>query len=196
MRNESNEVVQPVINRLEHALTTIPYYPHLEFYTHYVEAGLLTPFKEILTALDRNDFSKALQLLDQMPRLPYAPKRPKGMTDEEIEPVKQIIDQAKTDFKTTRQKFNVDTDNVVSQITATAPMANLLINLHRDFMKRYQNIKRQQNVLDFADLEHLCLELLQGENGPSDIALQLRDRSRREILRHVGAPDLGNERQG
>jgi ATP-dependent helicase/nuclease subunit A len=170
--------LQRIVNRLEHALTTISYYPHLEFYTYYVEADLLTPFKEILTALDRNDFSKALQLLDLTQRLPYAPKRPKGMTDEEIEPVKRIIDQAKDDFKALRQKYNVDANNVISQITATAPMANLLINFHQDFVQRYQNSKRQQNVLDFADLEHLCLELLQEENGPSDIALQLRDRYR------------------
>ena len=171
--------LESIIRRLEHARATIPYYPELGFYADYVEEKLLRPVREIREALESEDFAAAGEKLDELERFSAAPKRTPDLSDDDIQPIKGIIDRAKKDYKTIRQKLNVNGQDVGRQITATSGWVNMLIALHEEFHRRYQNIKQQQNLLDFADLEHLCLRLLSDERGgPSDIALQLRDRYR------------------
>ena len=62
------------------------------------------------------------------------------------------------------------------------PMAEALCRLTQQFTEQYQALKRQKNLLDFSDLEHLALHLLQAEDGgPSPLASELRQ-GIRELL--------------
>lgn len=55
------------------------------------------------------------------------------------------------------------------------PMAEALCRLTQQFTEQYQALKTQKNLLDFSDLEHLALQLLQAEDGgPSPLASELR----------------------
>lgn len=100
------------------------------------------------------------------------------MSEDDIKPVKSIIDQAKGEYKTIQEKLSVDTDGVLNQIASAGWVVNLLIDLHEEFLRRYRRAKREQNVLDFSDLEHLCLQLLGSKGEPSEVALQLRQKYR------------------
>ncbi len=63
-----------------------------------------------------------------------------------------------------------------------APMVWALCELVGDFSDRYRQEKRRRGLLDFSDLEHETLHLLQDEDGrPSQLALTLR-RQFKEVL--------------
>jgi ATP-dependent helicase/nuclease subunit A len=58
-----------------------------------------------------------------------------------------------------------------------APAMEALLDLTEDFDRSFTAAKRRANLLDYADLEHLCAKLLLEEDGsPTALALQVRDR--------------------
>ncbi|MHC4582106.1 MAG: 3'-5' exonuclease, partial [Planctomycetota bacterium] len=65
---------------------------------------------------------------------------------------------------------------------SVASQTKVLVELVRQFDQLYTQAKRTLNCLDFADLEHYALRLLEGssqdEPAPSQTALRLRDRYR------------------
>ena len=48
-----------------------------------------------------------------------------------------------------------------------------LINLTEAFIDRFNEKKREMNIVDFSDIEHMCLQILKSGNG--EAALQYRD---------------------
>ena len=56
--------------------------------------------------------------------------------------------------------FKKDYDALESEIEAARKECLTMIELAREFKKEYQKIKREEDVLDFADIEHYALRLL------------------------------------
>lgn len=171
------------------ALTSIEYYDHLRFYTDYICQGLLKPLQNIRATFLAGDFAKAIDAIRELKRFPSAPNRPKGFSDDDISPVKSFIDQAKDEFKDTRIRYGLEPNLVAKQIAYNSSSVDVLLGLHEIFLQRYQLAKQRSNVLDFADLEHLCLRLLREPANTntdtdinidrqwqlSDVAIQLRN---------------------
>lgn len=81
-----------------------------------------------------------------------------------------------------KEVYFSDARRTLAEGRETRPMAEALCCLTRQFTEQYQALKRQKNLLDFSDLEHLALHLLQAEDGsPSPLASELR-RGIRELL--------------
>ena len=58
-----------------------------------------------------------------------------------------------------------------------APVVHCLVESTLRFQKRYARLKREKSLMDFADLEHFCLQLLADVNGAaSPVAEQLQQR--------------------
>lgn len=75
-----------------------------------------------------------------------------------------------------------DVRRTLAEGRESRPMAEALCRLTQQFTEQYQALKRQKNLLDFSDLEHLALHLLQAEDGgPSPLAAELRQ-GIRELL--------------
>ncbi|PMC40353.1 helicase-exonuclease AddAB subunit AddA [Bacillus sp. UMB0899] len=52
------------------------------------------------------------------------------------------------------------------------PVVKKLVSLVQQFADRYEGMKKEKGIVDFADLEHYCLQILQTEEGqPSEAAL-------------------------
>ncbi|WP_175638270.1 helicase-exonuclease AddAB subunit AddA [Metabacillus schmidteae] len=52
------------------------------------------------------------------------------------------------------------------------PVVKKLVSLVQQFADRYEGMKKEKGIVDFADLEHYCLQILQAEEGqPSEAAL-------------------------
>lgn len=68
-------------------------------------------------------------------------------------------------------------EEVLSDIQGTGPAAAMLLKLAEEFGVRYQAAKREKNIVDFNDLEHLALEILlteeDGVRVPSGVADEL-----------------------
>ncbi|MDP4145549.1 MAG: helicase-exonuclease AddAB subunit AddA [Bacillota bacterium] len=99
-------------------------------------------------------------------------------TKQEI--VKDIRDKAKKHINNIKDELfifsNVD---VIEDLREIYPLLKVLSQLVLDFDNRYKSKKKRNGIIDFNDIEHLCLRILtmKDEAGgiiPSDIALELR----------------------
>lgn len=78
-----------------------------------------------------------------------------------------------------RRLARFSTDQMRDGLAAVAPRVNVLIELVREFDRRYTQAKRSADALDFSDLERGAFNLLSDERDPagvSAIARELHDR--------------------
>lgn len=94
--------------------------------------------------------------------------------------VKGIRDNAKKlTKKMCEDLFNLSSEEILKDLTSLYPMIKCLSNLVKDFSNRYALKKRQKLIVDFNDLEHLCLNILTetdeaGKPVPSRVAHDYR----------------------
>ena len=76
--------------------------------------------------------------------------------------------------------FHIDESVLQQQFEDQYPLIHNLVELTIAFHKAYDEAKKEQGIMDFSDLEHLCLALLvepgtEGDPKPSEVALELQD---------------------
>jgi ATP-dependent helicase/nuclease subunit A len=102
--------------------------------------------------------------------------------DKELqEQVKELRNRAKENVSKMREElFGRTTEQFMEEIHRLAPILHTLIDVVLDFGRRYQGAKAVKGLIDFADLEHFCLQILNsseappGELIPSQAALEYR----------------------
>ena len=76
--------------------------------------------------------------------------------------------------------FHIDEAVLQQQFKDQYPLIYNLVELTIAFHKAYDEAKKEQGIMDFSDLEHLCLALLvepgtEDNPQPSEVALELQD---------------------
>ena len=76
--------------------------------------------------------------------------------------------------------FHIDEAVLQQQFKDQYPLIHNLVELTIAFHKAYDEAKKEQGIMDFSDLEHLCLALLvepgtEDNPNPSEVALELQD---------------------
>ena len=76
--------------------------------------------------------------------------------------------------------FHIDESVLQQQFKDQYPLIHNLVELTIAFHKAYDEAKKEQGIMDFSDLEHLCLALLvepgtEDNPKPSEVALELQD---------------------
>lgn len=105
---------------------------------------------------------------------------------EEVDPslqaeFKSLGSQNKEDLKGMQAAvFTVPESTLQDQFKAQYPIIEGLVELTIAFHKAYRDMKQEQGIMDFSDLEHLCLALLvepgtEDDPHPSDVAKELQD---------------------
>ncbi|PQL58702.1 helicase-exonuclease AddAB subunit AddA [Veillonella infantium] len=105
---------------------------------------------------------------------------------EEVDPslqaeFKSLGSQNKDDLKAIQAAvFTVPEATLQEQFKAQYPIIEGLVELTIAFHKAYRDMKQEQGIMDFSDLEHLCLALLvepgtEDNPQPSDVAKELQD---------------------
>lgn len=105
---------------------------------------------------------------------------------EEVDPslqaeFKSLGSQNKDDLKAMQAAvFTVPEATLQEQFKAQYPIIKGLVELTIAFHKAYCDMKQEQGIMDFSDLEHLCLALLvepgtEDDPQPSDVAKELQD---------------------
>lgn len=87
----------------------------------------------------------------------------KGDTaDKELqERVKELRSAAKDKLQRLREELFVRTpEEYMAELVRLAPVVGELCKLTTEFAERYSAAKREKGLLDFADLEHMCLSIL------------------------------------
>jgi len=114
------------------------------------------------------------------------PKTTPGEKDElarvkdAIKPIKTKLDKH---FDThIGNVVQVDSKELLADLQAVADDVACIVKIVKDFSAAYAQAKRQKNLVDFNDVEHFALQILNapeaqpGELKPSEIALALRER--------------------
>lgn len=76
--------------------------------------------------------------------------------------------------------FSRKPESFLRDMTEMYPLIATLTNLVKEFSKRFESAKKEKGLVDYADLEHYCLEILtkevtsEGEFIPSEAALSYR----------------------
>ncbi len=115
-------------------------------------------------------------------RLPA--KKDASVNPEKREAVKQARNSVKKQLEQIREQFFLlDEDVVFSQCRRVSPLVRELAALTARFGERFAEKKREKNIIDFSDMEHLALDILcrhkEGEAGafvePTAAALELKE---------------------
>ncbi|WNR46373.1 helicase-exonuclease AddAB subunit AddA [Paenibacillus roseipurpureus] len=129
------------------------------------------------------------------------------------EEVKELRNKAKDGINKLKEElFGRTPEQFHQEIAEMAPLLHVLVDLIVDFGERYQSAKAAKGLIDFADLEHYCLQILTsqdaapGELSPSEAAQSYRkqfaevlldeyqdtNRVQEAIVELISAPKPGN----
>jgi len=109
---------------------------------------------------------------------------PKKYPDKDLaERIKAVRNACKDAVAKKLKPFSNLSERVLKDMEETAQSARGLITLTRRFMDAYKKAKRVRRMVDFADLEHITLDLLLGKKktAPTAIAEEL-SRRYREVM--------------
>lgn len=106
------------------------------------------------------------------------PRCGKDADKEKQERVKKIRDGVKKRLNAIRDDiFISDSESIKREFEFLYPLMYCLSELVIEYGNRFQAKKREKGIIDFNDIEHLCLEVLINEEGaPSETALKLMDK--------------------
>ena len=142
------------------------------YLTEQIQSQLLPPVIDCIELVQNDRFTDCASLIENS-MLNKFRGRPKDISKETAELIKAPAASAKRSFKslTTLALINADYEKIVAP---TAPLqTKVLIELVKRFDRLYAKQKAAVNGLDFADLEHLMLRLL---NENESVAQQLRQK--------------------
>lgn len=138
----------------------------------------------LVTVVDSGDWGRAAAAFAALPKfksLPQAKAQGPGVAYRED--AKEARNAAKAAVaKLANAYFMRSEEDLLAEARATAPWVKALVRLVNAFAVAYRQAKATRAQLDFADLEHLALGLLNaGEGGgsrlaPSDLARELQAR--------------------
>ncbi len=170
--------VQRQIDALRHVQLVIRMYPELGYYGDYVNRlwGLFERlYKGLQGELTSQSVGGIREVLAELSRLPNLPRRPRGVDAGTAELVKGLLGNVKSQAKEYGQRYSFDVEEIDGQLQLNSPLMGIIVELQREFGRRYEHAKSRVNAFDFADLEHKALELLLGKDGGlSEVAWQLR----------------------
>ena len=101
--------------------------------------------------------------------------RGKDFDPELKERVKAVCDHFRDYIKKLKTGYAALPAEVLrTAVQGTAPYVQVLLRLTEDYLKCFEALRREKNVVDFTDMEHLALDLLytekEGKQMPSELA--------------------------
>ena len=127
------------------------------------------------------------QTLKEISFVRLSSKRDEDVDEGKKEQVKRIRDSIKQDIKDITKQFYFRTpEQMLQDIMSIRNNVEMLVELTKEFIKRYREKKKEKNILDFHDIEHFALEILtqkreDGQRVPSSVAAEYRE-SYQEIM--------------
>ncbi|MGI1657904.1 MAG: UvrD-helicase domain-containing protein [Desulfitobacterium sp.] len=137
-------------------------------------------------ALDNGVWSEVESALREATAFPSLPRGSKKNSSESAfseDEIKQFREESKNARDGAKKKLEEIKTSVFSvplteQLVYLKKMESLiqtLVQVTQKFILEYQSAKRKRNIVDFSDLEHYALSLLEIENQYSPIALKLQE---------------------
>lgn len=180
LKNDIGMEVDSFINMYHKAIDVISntkgIEPYLDVFNDELSAlinlkdGLNEGLNDIYKGLSKVSFGRLKSIRKNNVSDPEAQELVKGIRDQ----VKKKIGKLKDEV------FSMTPEESLDGIQASYPFMKKLVEITLDFSKRFSESKKERNMLDFNDLEHLCLNILieedeDGEIKPSKVAENFRE---------------------
>ncbi len=133
---------------------------------------------ELVSRIGRaEDFEKLQQRLSEASFGRLAAVRSKDISKEKKEAVSYVRDRVKKAVSKWKEQYASQTiEEIEEGLLGCGPAVLMLLDLAEAFLDRYQQAKRERNLVDFGDLEHYALQVLYEDGKPSAAADELSSR--------------------
>ena len=116
---------------------------------------------EILDYLASKGWEERYEKMQNLSFARLSAKKDAAISENKKECVKRIRDEVKKELGSFGKKyFGFSKETIIKQMQETAGIEKTLIDTVLLFEKRFEEKKRQKNILDFHDMEHLALNIL------------------------------------
>ena len=157
-----NEILENGILKLKSIKIKMERFEELEKWISVINEDLIN-YQEIKDNL--NNWDKTYMSISNMEskRWPTDKKVTNDLKDE----AKEIRDSVKEELKKVKELINCQSKDAILDIAYMYQILNKLKNLIIEFSNRFYDKKRERNIMDFNDMEHLALNMLvkKDENG-------------------------------
>lgn len=135
----------------------------------------LAASRQILTYLKNDELTTLSQLLQNLSFDSYPAYR--KIEEKAVSvPIKTLRDQAKSLINKIKDSFSLSEEKMLAIMDHARPLVDKMSELTLTFTAAFQKRKLAKGVLDFNDLEHFALEILQGEGQGSEASAYYRQR--------------------
>ena len=132
---------------------------------HYNLNQKLTYLESLINSTNSNNWNSTFNILNNFELIPL-PRAKKNMDTCLKESLKTLYDQFKCIIANLKDNyFSGSNDDFISDMNYTKKILKILIDIINKFYKKFTEMKRSKNILDFSDLEHLTIELLLDYDG-------------------------------
>lgn len=158
--------------RLDYALALDAHYCAGGFISKTIQTVYIPQIETCLVLAEQGRLDRVLENI-QKPDFGRFPNKPKDLDKETAEFIKSPAKKVKEEFESLKAfaALNPGYDDALAQTVSR--QSQTLLELVRRFDAAYAAAKAARNVLDFADLEHRTLRLLETDK---DVAAALRER--------------------
>ena len=184
MWDDQQAEIDRIANRIEQMepLLESPVGPKKWDKVYQEQLAALTQLKEAQTWSDMVDVCRNLDTFTKASFTSLGKALEKGEVDGALaDEFKSLGSQNKDSLKGMKNGlFHIDESVLQQQFKDQYPLIHNLVELTIAFHKSYDEAKKEQGIMDFSDLEHLCLALLvepgtEDDPKPSEVALELQD---------------------
>ncbi len=150
------------------------------------ETALLSDQQMIEGLLAAKTFGELSEKMGGISFARLAANRDKTVSDEKVSFVKAVRDEVKGLLgDVSSQYFYEDMDGILADLALCGPKMRVLVELTLEFAGRFEEKKRERELIDFSDMEQYALRILterrDGELVPSAVAREYQQQFR-EIM--------------
>ena len=149
------QILDDGINILNNTVRKMSMFPELEKFSGVIKDDIFK-YSEIQSNL--NEWNKAQELVFNLSYKSWPID--KKITNDYKDEAKQIRDEVKESVKNIKELIECSSEEAFEDLRFMHDVINKLKNLVLEFSRRFYQKKRDRNIMDFNDMEHLALNLL------------------------------------
>lgn len=158
----ANQILEDSILKLQNIRTKMTRFPELDKFTAKIEDDI-----DKYTYIQNNlsDWDTAVEAINTLKNAIWT--KDQKVTNDLKDEAKDVRESTKDEFKKVKKLMNCSSEEAVQDIKYMYPILKMLKDLILEFSQKFYQRKREKNIMDFSDMEHLALKILvkKDENG-------------------------------
>ena len=158
----ANQILEDSILKLQNIRTKMTRFPELDKFTAKIEDDI-----DKYTYIQNNlsDWDTAVEAINTLKNAIWT--KDQKITNDLKDEAKDVRESTKDEFKKVKKLMNCSSEEAVQDIKYMYPILKMLKDLILEFSQKFYQRKREKNIMDFSDMEHLALKILvkKVENG-------------------------------